>query len=508
MSVEESSRIVEELSVKFKAAAEEAERSKFAHETLLKKCRSLQLQLKEEREQKAASSGSWFGGGQAAKDLERCKAALKEARGELRRKIEENENLVRADADTKEAHERAIQLLKDKIHGMGVELRMEEEKQAEREKRWEGRERELRAAAEEAEARRKTEEVNRRRLEKELADLGVLLDKARNKEREVTQELARVMREKIGFDDSRVSEWALKNAVSTGGEESWGDATERARWAEAACTAVRSLQGKARAMEAGWGSYAGGGPEDAAARQALRALLAWAGKEHEGECDTIRGTAGAVKRLALAMVSLRVRPNVREAGVEAALQGVVRALVALSAVSTWQSGTAHVLSGPRLARLAEKRLEGLREALKDARESLTILREKDGSRQPSGNAMENAVAAASAALAVVRAGRGRLENATADVRGQARQGPYASGSSFAAERAQARSYLQSISVFPERVGVPYERALELEIECAHAATEKVAREAALTASREDAKKAKEEGEGTQENQFFSPHFLS
>jgi hypothetical protein len=216
--------MVEELSAKFKTASEEAERSKFAHETLMKKCRALQLQLKEEREQKAASSvrakkleeqenrdlknaswkkGSWFGGGQAAKDLERCKVALKAARAELRRKIEENENLVRSDADTRDAHEKAMQLLKDKIHGLGVELRMEEEKQSEREKRWELRERELRAEAEEAEVRRKLEETNRKRLEKEVADLGVLLEKARATARETAAEMARIMREKIGFDDTK-----------------------------------------------------------------------------------------------------------------------------------------------------------------------------------------------------------------------------------------------------------------------------------------------------------------
>jgi predicted transcriptional regulator len=55
-TAEETSRVVEELSAKYKAASEDAERSKFNHETLLKKCRALQLQLKEEREQKAASS--------------------------------------------------------------------------------------------------------------------------------------------------------------------------------------------------------------------------------------------------------------------------------------------------------------------------------------------------------------------------------------------------------------------------------------------------------------------
>ncbi len=171
------------------------------------------------------------------------------------------------------------------------------------------------------------------------------------------------MREKVGWDDSSNPEWAARNAVASGAEEPWGDAAERARWAEAATAAVRSLQGKARAMEAGWGSYAGGGPEDAAARQALRALLGWAGREREGECETPRRAAGAMKRLALAMVALRVRPAVREAGVEAALQHVARALLALAGAAQWGKG-AHVQSGPRLARLAEKRLETLREALK------------------------------------------------------------------------------------------------------------------------------------------------
>ena len=156
---EEATRTVEELSGKYKLAAEEAERTRFAHEALSKKCRALQGQLKEEREQRAAASGSWFGGGQAAKDLEKCKEALRAARAELRRKITENENLVRGEADVKEAHEKAMQLLKDKIHGLGVELRMEEEKQQEREKRWDAAERELRAASDEAEAKRKAEEV-------------------------------------------------------------------------------------------------------------------------------------------------------------------------------------------------------------------------------------------------------------------------------------------------------------------------------------------------------------
>jgi hypothetical protein len=47
--------------------------------------------------------------------LERCKEALKAARQELRRKIQENENLVRADADTRDGHEKAMQLLKGKV---------------------------------------------------------------------------------------------------------------------------------------------------------------------------------------------------------------------------------------------------------------------------------------------------------------------------------------------------------------------------------------------------------
>jgi hypothetical protein len=480
---DEAARTVEELSAKYKQIAEEAERSRFAHEALLKKCRALQGQLKEEREQHAQASGSWFGGGQAAKDLEKCKEALRAARAELRRKIAENENLVRGEADVKEAHEKAMQVLKDKIHGLGVELRMEEEKQQEREKRWDAAERELRAASDEAEAKRKAE----------LQELGISLEAARGKEREAGLRLERVMREKVGWDDSSNPEWAARNAVASGAEEPWGDAAERARWAEAATAAVRSLQGKARAMEAGWGSYAGGGPEDAAARQALRALLGWAGREREGECESVRRTAGAVKRLALAMVALRVRPTVREAGVEAALQHVSRALLALAGAANWGRG-AHVNSGPRLARLAEKRLETLREALKDAREAFASLREKDGSRQPSGSALENAVAAASAALAVVRARRGQLESATAEVRGQAREGPLASAASFAEQREKARQYLRRISDVSAAPGVPYARALELEAESAQWATERAAREAALVAATEAGRKAKEEGE--------------
>jgi hypothetical protein len=121
------------------------------------------------------------------------------------------------------------------------------------------------------------------------------------------------------------------------------------------------------------------------------------------------GAAGAVKRLALAMVSLRVRAAVRDCGVEPALHSVSRALVALNAAVGWrQSASVHVLSGPRLARLAEKRLESLREAVKDARDALANLRDLDNSRLPSGASLDSAVAAASAALAVVRAARGTI----------------------------------------------------------------------------------------------------
>ena len=195
------------------------------------------------------------------------------------------------------------------------------------------------------------------------------------------------------------------------------------------------------------------------------------------------------------MVALRVRPAVCEANVETALQSVARALQALGGVAQWSAGNAHALSGPRLARLAEKRLETLREALKDAREAFALLREKDGSRQPSGSAMENAVAAASAALAVVRAGRGRLESATADVRGQGREGPTASPASFARERQMARTYLERLAVLTQGVpSVPYQRALQLETESQEAARERQTREAALSAAKDDAKRANEESE--------------
>ena len=207
----------------------------------------------------------------------------------------------------------------------------------------------------------------------------------------------------------------------------------------------------------------------------------------------MRRAAGAVKRLALAMVALRVRPAVREAGVEAALQQVARALLALAGAAQWGRGT-HANSGPRLARLAEKRLEALREALKDAREALAQLREKDGSRQPSGSALENAVAAASAALAVVRARRAQLETATAEVRGQAREGPLASAAAFAEQREKARQFLRRISVVSANPGVPYERALELQAESEQWAAERSAREAALARATEEGRRAAEEGE--------------
>lgn len=72
-AADEATAAAEALSLKFKGATEEAERAKGAHEMLLKKCRALQQQLREEKEERAKASASWFGGGQAAKDLERCK---------------------------------------------------------------------------------------------------------------------------------------------------------------------------------------------------------------------------------------------------------------------------------------------------------------------------------------------------------------------------------------------------------------------------------------------------
>lgn len=82
------------------------------------------------------------------------------------------------------------------------------------------------------------------------------------------------------------------------------------------------------------------------------------------------------------------------------------------------------------------------------------------------------------------------------MRGQSRLGPTAAPSSFFSERDLARKYLDSISSsFSAKIGVSYDRALELQMESVQNAAERVARESALAAAKEEAKRAAEQGEG-------------
>jgi chromosome segregation ATPase len=159
------------------------------------------------------TGGSWFGGGQAAKDLERCKVALKTARQELRRKIGENEQLHKDAYELQRRHESAIQLLKDKIHGINVELSEEMEKLETQEKTHADQLREMQAALEDMGAARRREEGGRKKAEAESREKEKEKRQLKAEQIELEERLEKVKVEQLTFDDAHTAAYSRHNVV-------------------------------------------------------------------------------------------------------------------------------------------------------------------------------------------------------------------------------------------------------------------------------------------------------
>lgn len=184
--------------VELRKAQETAEQAQFNYNKLTKQVKSLQIQIKEEKEK--ASQGGWFSSGAKA-DLERCKGALVAARGELRRKIQENEHLHKEIWEKSQEGERSMQLLRDKIHSMNNEIRELHESDEIKQKIWEEQKRELRAAKEDSDRQwAKTEEERERTLAL-LNETKAALARMTQSELLARESLARMKAEVVMFDD-------------------------------------------------------------------------------------------------------------------------------------------------------------------------------------------------------------------------------------------------------------------------------------------------------------------
>jgi hypothetical protein len=172
--------------------------AQFNYDKVVKQVKALQLQIKEEKEK--ASQGGWFNSGAKA-DLERCKSALVASRGELRRKIQENESLHKQIWEKSQESERAMLLLRDKIHSLTNEIRELHEGEEIKQKIWEEQKRELRAAKEDSDRQWAKTEEERARTVATLNETKAALARMTQGELAAREALTRIKVEIVMFDD-------------------------------------------------------------------------------------------------------------------------------------------------------------------------------------------------------------------------------------------------------------------------------------------------------------------